>query len=140
MKTTLPKIAEIKREWVEIDASRFSLGRLATRVATLLRGKHKRTYTPHMDAGDFVVVINAKNLKLTGRKLDQKEMITFSGYPGGITRRPVAEVIARAPEKVIIHAVRNMIPVNRLRQVVLRRLKVVPEDRHTYKIDKKIEV
>ncbi|KKW22505.1 MAG: 50S ribosomal protein L13 [Parcubacteria group bacterium GW2011_GWA2_51_12] len=139
MKTTLPKISEIKRAWVQIDASLFPLGRLATQVATILRGKHKRTFTPHMDLGDFVVVINASNLKLTGRKMSHKELISFSGYPGGITRRPVAEVLRKSPEKIIIHAVRNMLPVNRLRTLALRRLKIVPDDKHNFKIDRKIE-
>src|SRR3989338_729570 len=107
MKTTLQKSTEVKRAWHEIDASMFALGRLATRVATLLRGKHKPTFTPATDGGDFVVIINAEAVKLTGRKLTQKVYHRFSGYPGGI------------------------------RKEILRRLKIVKDRKHTFKIDKK---
>lgn len=137
MKTYLPKITDIKRQWYEIDASQFTLGRLATRVATLLRGKHRPTFTPHMDIGDFVVVTNAKNVRLTGRKLLQKEYIRFSGYPGGIRREKLRDVLAKRPERVIWKAVRDMLPTNKLRTQILRRLKIVPEGKHNFKIDKK---
>lgn len=139
MTTTLPKVSEIKRKWYELDASRFTLGRLSTRAATLLRGKHKPSFTPHMDLGDFVVVTNARKVKLTGRKILQKERITFSGYPGGIRRTLLRDELVKHPERVIWEAVRNMLPTNRLRRSELRRLKILPDATHTYKIDKRIE-
>ena len=138
MTTFLPKQSEIKRQWYEIDASRFTLGRLATRVATVLRGKHKVTFTPHMDLGDFVVVTNADKVKVTGRKLLQKEYFHFSGYPGGIKRKILRDVLQKQPEKVVFHAVRNMLAANRLRRPILKRLKVVRDEKHNFKIDKKI--
>ncbi len=137
-KTFLPKLSAIKRQWHEIDASKFTLGRLATKIATILRGKHKATFTPHMDVGDFVVVINARKVKFSGRKLLQKEYISYSGYPGGVKRKPLREVLAKNPQMVIWHAVRNMLARNRLRKPILRRLKVVSEDKHNFKIDKRL--
>lgn len=136
--TFLARPQDIKRQWVEIDASQFTLGRLATRVAGILRGKHKAIFTPHVDTGDFVVVTNARKVKITGRKLVQKEYIRHTGYPGGIRRRVLRDVLEKDPEKVINHAVRNMLPTNRMRSQVIRRLKVVADDQHTYNIDKKI--
>lgn len=138
MKTFLPKPSGIKRQWYEIDASFYTLGRLASRVATILRGKHKAIFTPHMDVGDYVVVINAAKVKLSGRKLLQKEYITFSGYPGGIKRKSLREVLAKMPERVIWRAVRQMLPSNRLRKPILKRLKAVACEKHNFKIDKKI--
>lgn len=138
MKTYLPKVTEIKRQWHEIDAAKFTLGRLATTVATILRGKHKPDFTPHMDLGDFVVVINAKKPKLTGRKLLQKEYFRVSGYPGGLKRRTLREVLEKSPEKVVYQAVRGMLAPNRLRRQMLRRLKIVPAEKHEFKIDKKL--
>jgi large subunit ribosomal protein L13 len=138
-KTTLPKVSEIKRQWLEIDASKHSLGRLASRIATLLRGKHKVSFTPHMDVGDFVVVINAKQIKVTGRKLIQKKYHRFSGYPGGITTTILRDALLRSPRFVIHEAVRRMLPTNRLRTPMLKRMKVIDEDKHTFKIDKKLD-
>jgi large subunit ribosomal protein L13 len=139
MKTFLPKVKEIKRSWYEVDASKFTLGRLATRVATVLRGKHKVTFTPHMDVGDFVVVKNAAKVQLTGRKLTQKKYHTYSGYPGGIRTKTLAERLEKEPEKVIRDAVYNMIDANRLRKDILRRLKVVAGDKHEFQIEKEIK-
>lgn len=139
MKTFLPKVKEIKRSWYEADASKFTLGRLATRIATVLRGKHRVDFTPHMDVGDFVVVKNAEKVKFTGRKLDQKMYYRFSGYPGGIYAKSLKERMEKEPEKVIRDAVYNMIDKNRLRKPILRRLKVVKGDKHEFKIDKEIK-
>lgn len=139
MKTFLPKTSEIKRSWYEADASKFTLGRLATRVATVLRGKHKVTFTPHMDVGDFVVVKNADKVRLTGRKLKQKMYHHFSGYPGGITSKSLEVRMQTEPEKVIRDAVYNMIDSNRLRKYILRRLKVVNTDKHEYPVEKEIK-
>lgn len=139
MKSYLPKTSEIKRRWYEVDASQFTLGRLATRIATLLRGKQKVIFTPHMDAGDFVVVKNASQVKLTGKKLQEKELISFSGYPGGIKRKLLGEVLRQNPEAVIRRAVRNMLPKNRLRKKFLKRLKVVaPGQPHHFEVHEKL--
>ncbi len=90
MKSFLPKVSEVKRTWYEIDASKFTLGRLATKIATTLRGKHKVSFTPHMDVGDFVVVKNAEKVQFTGRKLEQKKYHRFTGYPGGIRTKSLS--------------------------------------------------
>jgi large subunit ribosomal protein L13 len=139
MKTFLPKTKEIKRSWYEADASKFTLGRLATRVATVLRGKHKVSFTPHMDVGDFVVVKNAAKVKFTGRKLDQKKYHRFSGYPGGVRTKTLSDRMKTEPEKVIRDAVYNMVDANRLRKDILRRLKVVAGDTHEFQVDKEIK-
>jgi len=139
MKTFIPKTTEIKRIWYEADASKFVLGRLATRVATILRGKHKVTFTPHMDVGDFVVIKNAEKVKFTGRKLEQKEYHKFSGYPGGLHTKKLSERMAVEPEKVIRDAVYNMVDSNRLRKHILRRLKIVKGDKHEFQVDKEIK-
>lgn len=138
-KTFIPKTKDIKRSWYEADASKFTLGRLASKVATILRGKHKVTFTPHMDVGDFVVVKNADKVRFTGRKLAQKEYHRFSGYPGGLYTKKLSERMEREPEKVIRDAVYNMIDKNRLRKHILRRLKVVTGDKHNFQVERKIE-
>jgi large subunit ribosomal protein L13 len=139
MKTFLPKVKEIKRAWYEVDASKFTLGRLATRVATVLRGKHKTTFTPHMDVGDFVVVKNAAKVKFSGRKLDQKVYYRNTGYPGGIRTKTLSDRMEKEPELVIRDAVYNMIDANRLRKNILRRLKVVAGDKHEFQVDKELK-
>src|SRR3954471_10617102 len=101
MKTFLPKVSEIQRSWYEADASKFTLGRLASKVATVLRGKHKVTFTPHMDVGDFVVVKNVEKVKFTGRKLAQKQYHRFSGYPGGLYSKKLSDRMESEPGKVI---------------------------------------
>ncbi|MBI4363692.1 MAG: 50S ribosomal protein L13 [Candidatus Doudnabacteria bacterium] len=138
MKTFLPKTKEIKRSWYQADASKFTLGRLASKVATILRGKHKVTFTPHMDVGDFVVVTNAERVKLTGRKLEQKKYHRFSGYPGGLYTKTLSQRMEKEPEKVIRDAVYNMIDKNRLRKDIVRRLKIVKGDVHQFPKDKEL--
>lgn len=138
MSTYLPKVKDIKRRWVEIDASVRPLGRMATTAANILRGKDKAIFTPHMDVGDFVVVINADKVKLTGRKILQKEYIRFSGYPGGIRRQKMKDVLAKNPDRIIREAIRNMLAPTRLRRAILNRLKVVTGSNHNFKIDKKV--
>lgn len=138
MKTFLPNAQDIKREWHQVDASKFTLGRLASTIASILRGKHKVTFTPHMDVGDFVVVINAAKVKITGKKLDQKMYHHFSGFPGGITSKTLRERMEKEPEQVIKDAVYNMVDDNRLRKQILRRLKVVAGDSHEFQVDKEI--
>jgi large subunit ribosomal protein L13 len=132
MKTHLPKVNLDQRKWHVIDANGAVLGRLAAQVADVLRGKNKPVYTPHLDAGDFVVVINAEKIVLTGKKESQKTYMSYSGWKGGERYRPVAEVRARQPEKIIIHAVRGMVPKNRLGRVLMTKLKVYKGDQHPH--------
>lgn len=134
-KITLPKI--IDRQWHEIDASTASLGRIATRVASLLRGKHKRTFTPHMDMGDFVVVTNVDKLKFTGRKIEQKKYYHHSGFLGGLKTKTLKQENERNPEWVLRKAVREMIDDIKFRKKLLSRLKVVKGASHTFTITKK---
>jgi large subunit ribosomal protein L13 len=132
MKTHLPKINLDERKWHVIDANGAVLGRLAAQVADILRGKNKPVYTPHMDAGDFVVVINAEKVKVTGKKEIAKEFMSYSGWKGGEKFRSVAQVRARHPEALIHHAVKGMIPKNRLGSVLLTKLKVYKGDKHPH--------
>src|SRR5687767_14277272 len=122
MKTYLPKNNLDNRKWHVIDADGAVLGRLAVQVADILRGKNKPVFTPHMDAGDFVVVINAEKVRLTGKKEEAKEYMTYSGWKGGEKYRTVAQIRAKQPEELITHAVRGMIPKNRLGRVLLTKL------------------
>src|SRR5688500_9620387 len=124
MKTYLPKIDIDQRKWHVVDADGAVLGRLAVQVADILRGKNKPIFTPHLDAGDFVVVINAEKVRLTGKKEDAKEFMSYSGWKGGEKYRTVAQVRAQQPEVLIHHAVRGMIPKNRLGRVLMTKLKV----------------
>ena len=124
MKTFLPKIDLDQRKWHVVDANGAVLGRLAVKVADVLRGKNKPVYTPHLDAGDFVVVINAEKVVLTGNKETDKKFMTYSGWKGGEKFTAVAQVRARHPEKLITHAVKGMLPKNRLGRVLLTKLKV----------------
>ena len=132
MKTYLPKVNLDQRKWHVIDAKGAVLGRLAVQVADVLRGKNKPVYMPHLDAGDFVVVINAEKIVLTGKKESQKSYMSYSGWKGGERYRPVAEVRARQPEKIITHAVRGMVPKNRLGRVLMTKLKVYKGDQHPH--------
>ena len=132
MKTHLPKVNLDQRKWHVIDAKGAILGRLATQVADVLRGKNKPVYTPHLDAGDFVVVINAEKVLLTGKKESQKKYMSYSGWKGGERYRSVEEVRAQQPEKLITHAVRGMVPKNRLGRVLLTKLKVYKGDKHPH--------
>lgn len=131
-KTYQPKAADIKREWHLIDAKDQILGRLATGIATLLIGKHKKTYTPHLDMGDNVVVTNAEKVRLTGRKEEQKTYYRYSGYPGGLRKTPVARMRKEHPARIIELAVKNMLPKNRLQDPRMRRLKVFAGSEHQY--------
>jgi large subunit ribosomal protein L13 len=132
MKTHLPKVNLDQRKWHLIDANGAILGRLAAQVANVLRGKNKPVYTPHMDAGDFVVVINAEKVKVTGKKETGKEFMTYSGWKGGEKYATVAQIRARHPEKLITHAVRGMVPKNRLGRVLMTKLKVYKGDKHPH--------
>ena len=132
MKTHLPKVDLEQRKWHVVDANGAVLGRLAVQVANILRGKNKPVYTPHLDAGDFVVVINADKVVLTGKKETQKKFMSYSGWKGGERYRSVEEVRAKQPEKLITHAVRGMVPKNRLGRVLLTKLKVYKGAEHPH--------
>lgn len=133
MKTYQPKHKDIKRNWHLIDAKGKVLGRLSTEIAKLLMGKHKANYSTHMDMGDCVVVINASDIELTGRKKSQKVYYRHSGYPGGFKEIKFKKMINEQPEKVIQLAVNGMLPKNRLLAKRMARLKVFPEAKHHYK-------
>lgn len=132
MTTYMAKPAEVERKWYIIDATDKTLGRLATEVATLLRGKHKPIFTPHVDTGDHVIVINAEKVKLTGKKLMQKKYYHHSGYPGGLKETDYQTMLQKHPEKVIEVAVKGMIPHNRLGDQVYRKLKVYRGSEHPH--------
>lgn len=123
-KTPVAKAEDISRDWYLVDASDMVLGRLAAQVASRLRGKHKPIFSPHMDTGDFVVVVNAEKVKLTGRKMDQKMYWRHSGYPGGIKGVTARRLLETKPERVLRAAVRGMLPKNRLGRKMLKKLKI----------------
>ncbi len=132
MKTHLPKVNLDQRKWHVIDADGAVLGRLAVQVADILRGKNKPVYTPHLDAGDFVIVVNAEKVRVTGKKETDKEFMSYSGWKGGEKYRSVEQVRASQPEKLIEHAVKGMIPKNRLGRVLLTKLKVFKGPKHDH--------
>jgi len=132
MKTYLPKVNLDERKWHVIDANGAVLGRLAAQVADILRGKNKPIFTPHLDAGDFVVVINAEKVVLTGKKEQAKTFMSYSGWKGGEKFTNVSQVRARQPERLITHAVKGMIPKNRLGRVLLTKLKVYKGSEHPH--------
>ena len=138
MKTHLPKPEEIEanRQWFVIDAENQTLGRLATTAANLLRGKHKATFTPHLDCGDFVIVVNADKVRLTGRKMQDKVYIHHTGWPGGLRQATVREWLNRYPERVIEYAIKGMLPHNRLGRAVFRKLKVYAGPTHEHAAQK----
>jgi len=136
MRTYLPKVNLDQRKWHVIDANGAILGRLAVQVADVLRGKNKPCYTPHLDAGDFVVVINAEKVLLTGKKETDKRFMTYSGWKGGEKYTSVAQVRAKQPEKLITHAVRGMVPKNRLGRVLMTKLKVYKGGAHPHAAQK----
>ncbi len=132
IRTFVLKKGETVNPWVLIDAKGKTLGRLSTYIADALRGKNKPTYTPHVDGGNFVIVINAEKIKVTGKKLEQKKYYKYSGYAGGLRERSLAEVLAKAPENVILHAVKGMLPKNKLARKLLTKLKVYRGDQHPH--------
>jgi large subunit ribosomal protein L13 len=136
MKTHLPKVNVDERKWHVIDADGAVLGRLAVQVADILRGKNKPIYTAHLDAGDFVVVINAEKVRLTGKKETAKEYMTYSGWKGGEKYTTVEQLRAKHPELLIERAVKGMIPKNRLGRVLLTKLKVFKGPKHTHAAQK----
>ena len=136
MKTFVATPANRERNWVLIDASGKTLGRLATQIADILRGKRKPEYTPHCDVGDFVIVINAERIAVTGNKREQKMYYRHSGYPGGLRHRSLDDMLERKPEEVIRLAVKGMLPRNRLARQQLRKLKVYAGPEHPHEAQK----
>jgi large subunit ribosomal protein L13 len=132
MKTYSPSGKEITRDWVVVDASDMVLGRLASLIAGRLRGKHKPEFTPHLDMGDFVVVVNATKVKVTGRKLDQKMYYRHSGHIGGLKETVLKDMMAKKPDYALIQAVKGMLPKNRLGRQLLKKLKVYPGAEHPH--------
>jgi large subunit ribosomal protein L13 len=132
VKTYSPKASEIVRQWHVIDASGQTLGRLATQIAQLLKGKHKPNYAPHLDVGDYVIVINAEKVRVTGGKLEGKKYYRHSGYPGGLKTVTLGTQLRAHPERVIEHAVRGMLPHNVLGRAMYRKLKVYAGPTHPH--------
>ena len=132
MRTFSPTLKDIEQRWYVVDAEGKILGRLATQIATVLRGKNKPIYAPHMDVGDFVIVINADKIQVTGRKLEQKMYYRHSGYPGGLRSISLRDQLQRHPERVIRSAVKGMLPKNRLGRRMLRKLKVYAGSSHPH--------
>jgi large subunit ribosomal protein L13 len=133
MDTFFPKEADLVKKWYVADADQVVLGRLSARIASILRGKHKATYTPHTDTGDFVIVINAEKVKMTGNKLEQKTYARYSGYPGGLREVNAKTLLATKPEEVIRLSVRGMLPKNALGRKMLKKLKVYKGSEHPHK-------
>jgi large subunit ribosomal protein L13 len=129
-KTYVPKKSEVKRQWFLVDAKDKILGRLASKVAVILRGKHKVMFTPNMDTGDGVIVINASKIRVTGRKMKQKIYRRYSGYPGGLREVPLEALMAKSPTTVIRLAVERMLPHGPLGRDLIKKLKVFSEDKH----------
>ncbi len=140
MKTFMGKFEPENRQWYLIDAKGKTLGRIATQIAVLLRGKNKPTFTPNVDTGAFVVVINAKDVRLTGNKLEQKHYYRHSGYIGGIKAVSAKEMLEKFPERVITHAVKGMLPKNRLSNRIITKLKVYAGEEHPHKAQNPIKV
>jgi large subunit ribosomal protein L13 len=132
VKTYAVKAGDIERQWWVVDATGQTLGRLATRIATLLEGKHKPMYSPHLDTGDHVVVVNARRVRVTGDKLRQKTYYRHSNYPGGLKAESLEALLARKPELVIERAVKGMLPQNRMGRAMFRKLKVYAGEDHPH--------
>lgn len=136
MKSYIAKPNEVEKKWYIIDAEGQKLGRMASEIAKILRGKHKPIYTPHVDTGDFVIVINADKVELTGKKLEQKKYRYHTGYPGGLKEIPYKRMMAEKPEKVIELAVKGMLPKNSLGRSMLKKLRVYRGSEHNHEAQK----
>jgi large subunit ribosomal protein L13 len=132
VRTFTAKTAEIEREWYVVDAEGQTLGRLASRIAPIIKGKHKPIYTPHLDCGDYVIIINADKVRVTGQKMEQKFYYRHSGYPGGIKSISLRDQLARYPERVLQSAVKGMLPKNKLGRRMIKKLKVYAGDSHPH--------
>jgi large subunit ribosomal protein L13 len=132
VRTYSPKPGDVQRQWLVIDATDVVLGRLATHAASLLRGKHKAIYAPHLDTGDFVVVVNAEKIAVSGNKREGKFIYRHSGFPGGLKKRTVGEMIEKHPEKLVEKAIQGMLPKNRLGRAQAKKLKVYAGPEHPH--------
>jgi large subunit ribosomal protein L13 len=142
VKTYSAKADDIQRHWYVVDAEGKTLGRIATNIATVLRGKHKAIFTPHMDCGDYVIVVNAEKVAVTGNRMDEKMYYHHSGYPGGLRAENMRQVIQKHPDRVIRQAVQKMLPKNDLSRQIIRKLKVYagPEHPHSAQNPEKWEL
>ncbi|WP_283138675.1 50S ribosomal protein L13 [Rhizohabitans arisaemae] len=138
MRTFTPKPGDIERQWHVIDAADVVLGRLASQAATLLRGKHKPIFAPHVDTGDFVIIVNADKVVLTGNKLEQKRAYRHSGYPGGLRSVPYSELLAKRPDRAVEKAIKGMLPKNSLGRKMARKLKVYAGSDHPHQAQKPV--
>lgn len=138
MKTYSAKPVDVQRQWYLLDATQVSFGRLASQVAQLLLGKHKPQFTSHIDCGDFVIIINAENMVVTGNKLEDKLYYSHSGYPGGLRTASMKEKMAKDPTSALFHAIRGMIPTNKLRDARLARLKIYAGAEHKHAAQKPV--
>lgn len=138
--TYMQKKETVERNWYVIDATDLTLGRLSTKVASMLRGKHKPTYTPHIDCGDFVIILNADKVNLTGRKLDQKMYYNHSGYPGGLRERTARTMKEKYPVEMVERAVKGMLPHNRLGRQMYTKLFVYASGEHPHAAQKPVEM
>ena len=133
MRTTILNSEKVTQHWYVVDAEGLTVGRLATRIATVLRGKHKIDFTPHVDCGDYVIVINAEKVKFTGSKLDAKHYHRYSGYIGGLTSTSARDMLATYPERVLHSAVKGMLPKNKLSRQVIKKLKIYAGTEHPHR-------
>ena len=142
MKSYIAKPAEVQRKWYVVDAEGKNLGRLSSEIASILRGKNKPTFTPHVDCGDNVIVVNAEKVAVTGKKLKDKIYVTYSGFPGGKKEIPLAEMLAKKPEEVIKHAVKGMLPKGKLGRQMFKKLHVYagPEHKHEAQKPEALEI
>lgn len=132
MKTYSAKAEDIERKWYIVDATDKTLGRMASEIASILRGKHKPIFTPHVDTGDYVIVINAEKIHVTGKRMDEKRYYRHSGYPGGLRSRTLREMLAQYPDRVVREAVRRMLPKNNLGRHMLKKLKIYAGSEHPH--------
>lgn len=140
MKTFIAKENQVDRKWHLVDAQGKTLGRMATRIATILQGKHRPIYTPHVDTGDYVVVINARKVRLTGKKLEEKAYQRFSGYPGGLRIISLKEMLEKHPDRVVRLAVRRMLPKTKLGERMLEKLKIYDGTEHPHTAQRPVEL
>ena len=136
MKSYMASPSTIERQWYVVDATGHTLGRLASEIASILRGKNKPTFTPHIDTGDYVVVVNADKIKVTGKKMNQKVYYNYTGYVGGLKEISYREMMEKKPEEVVAHAVSGMLPKNKLRAKMMTRLRVFAGAEHTHAAQK----